>query len=133
MLTWTQALSVGVKEIDDQHKYWFELFNELFSSFKNLSIKEDLGGILDRVISYTRSHFATEEKYFDQFNYPETKEHTQIHQWMLTKLEKFALQYNQGDLEIIEPTLSFFEDWLVDHIGIVDKKYSKFFNEHGLH
>ena len=43
-IKWTPDLSVGVENIDEQHKIWFEKANELFEAgkqqrAKNISIK----------------------------------------------------------------------------------------------
>ena len=34
MISWTENLSVGIKEIDDQHKKFLELVNKLHTAVK---------------------------------------------------------------------------------------------------
>jgi len=40
-----------------------------------------------QLVNYGNFHFATEEKYFDEFNYEDTEEHKKRHQEFRDKLE----------------------------------------------
>jgi len=127
-LEWTDDLSVGVVEIDAQHKKEVELVNSLA---ENMADRDKAGQILDEMIEHTKLHFATEERYFDEFGYENSEEHKEIHKTFLGQAAQLAEDFKGGkDLE--EGQLKFVADWLVDHITQTDKKYTKCFNEHGL-
>ncbi|MCW5210007.1 hemerythrin family protein, partial [Desulfobulbus sp. US1] len=53
----------------------FEIVNELTDAMKAGHGKDVLGNILDRLISYTASHFQLEENYFQQVKYPDAAAH----------------------------------------------------------
>ncbi|HHY09617.1 MAG TPA: hypothetical protein GX528_03530 [Firmicutes bacterium] len=70
-MRWTADLEIGVKEIDDQHKIWFQKAEELFEAGKNRRAKEVIGELLDFLDDYTKQHFAAEEKFMQSIDYPE--------------------------------------------------------------
>ena len=75
LVTWNDSLSVNVAEIDQQHRKLIAMINELNDAMKIGKGKDVLGGIVNSLISYTATHFKTEEKYFAQFGYPDTEDH----------------------------------------------------------
>ncbi len=73
-----------------------------------------------------------EEKYFDQFNYPETTKHKAIHKKLLGQVSDVVNQINEGqDVNLIE-VLSFLKNWLQNHILIEDKQYAPFLIKNGV-
>lgn len=46
--------------------------------------------------------------------------------------KKILNQKNNDSLENGFELLDLLEDWLVDHLAVMDKKYTACFNEHGL-
>ncbi|MCL5807711.1 MAG: hemerythrin, partial [Deltaproteobacteria bacterium] len=73
-----------------------------------------------------------EEKYFNQFKYPETDQHKQEHVAFSTKVDEFAKKFQNGQLGISIDLMDFLSNWLGKHIKGTDKKYSAFFNANGL-
>ena len=130
-IEWTPEHSVNVKIIDDQHKYFIGIINELYEAVYNLNLKKALGHIIDELASYGAFHFATEEKYFDLYSYEGAVEHKAQHQEMTQKIVSFSDRFKKGE-DITSELIDFLEDWLVVHIDTYDKKYTKCFNDHGL-
>jgi hemerythrin len=133
-IEWKEEYSVGVKLIDDQHKVFVGILNELYESSASDKVKESLTHIMDELVSYAGYHFATEEKYFDEFHYEGKEEHVGLHKNLAAKVYQFKKRMEGGEnnQEIIWELVDFLEDWLVDHLNTADKKYTKCFNEHGL-
>ena len=135
-LEWKEEYSVKVKEIDEQHKKLFTLLNETDETIHNGEKKEIFIGILNRLSEYAKYHFETEEKYFDKFNYPDSKEHKESHDQYEGKIQEFENKIQElAEEELLDfyyEILDFLEDWWVGHILYEDMRYSQFFNEHGL-
>ena len=91
-----------------------------------------MGKIVQELVGYTLTHFKTEEKYFDQFGYPETDSHKQEHSDFVKKVGEFKDDFETGKLGLSIPVMNFLSDWLRTHIKGSDKKYGPFFNEKGL-
>ncbi len=131
-LDWEDKYSVGVEEIDNQHKRMFEVINELLDAINTNSTEESLGHIIESLIQYKKFHFATEEKYFKEFNYDETIEHINKHKEFNDKLNTLKEKYLNYTVEFAFELVDFLEDWLLNHLMVVDQKYIKCFHEHGL-
>lgn len=131
-LEWEEQYSVGVKELDDQHKRMFATINKLMEIINSGKTEEDLGSIIESLINYKIFHFATEEKYFKEFNYEGAEEHIQKHQEFNTKLISLKEKYPTYTIEFAFDLVNFLEDWLIGHLMITDRKYIECFHEHGL-
>lgn len=132
-IEWNKSLSVGVEEIDRQHKSFIDLLNELFLVFYATDRNNSqIISIFEQAFNYAKFHFATEERYFYEFNYDGAVEHIKSHRDFGVRLQEM---HDQFEREKIDPTIDlmdFFEDWLVNHLNYMDKKYAKCFHEHGL-
>jgi hemerythrin len=132
LIEWNSNLSVNVSEIDSQHQKLVALINQLNEAMSQGKGKDVAGKILSELVNYTSTHFATEEKYFDQFKYPETFSHKKAHAELVKKVLEFQEGFNKGSLALSLELMRFLKDWLTVHIQNTDKKYSLFFNEKGL-
>ena len=132
ILEWEDRYSVGVVEIDDQHKRMFATINELLDSIKTGTTEEHIGSVIDSLIQYKIFHFATEEKYFKEFNYEGAAFHISKHQEFNKKLSFLKEKYPSPTIEFAYELVDFLEDWLLDHLMVVDQKYVECFKEHGL-
>ena len=131
-IDWLPSYSVGVKEIDDQHKQFVLLINDLNDTLEICCEEIELGDIIKQLLAYADYHFATEEKYFDSFSYPGTEKHKKIHQDFRNTVVDFQKKYFGQENKVAKEVMNFMKDWLADHINTVDKDYSKCFKENGL-
>ncbi|MDQ5987662.1 MAG: Bacteriohemerythrin [Syntrophus sp. SKADARSKE-3] len=132
LIKWSSDLSVNVVEIDRQHQALVGMINELNDAMSDKKATDVLGKIIDNLINYAANHFAQEERYFDQFKYPDTARHKAEHREFVKKVNDFHESFKKGKLFLSVGVMNFLRDWLVNHIKGTDKKYSRFFNEHGL-
>lgn len=132
LIAWSDALSVNVAEIDRQHQKLIGMVNELNDAMKIGKGKEALNKILSGLVSYTVTHFKTEENYFDQFGYPDVDRHKKEHADFIEKVRDFKNKFESRNLFLTIEVMNFLSDWLKTHIMGTDKKYSEFFNEKGL-
>ena len=133
IMSWTDAYSVGVAEIDKQHKKLIDLINALHDAMSKGQAKAVIGKVLGELISYCASHFATEERLFDQHGYPDTADHKDKHHKMTAKVLALQQQFDQGKATITLDVMEFLQQWLDKHILGTDKKYAPFLNSKGVH
>ena len=76
---WDASYSINVKKIDEQHKMLIEHINNLSDAMRFRKGKEYLAAVLDGLVDYARVHFASEENYFDKFDYPDSSVHKEEH------------------------------------------------------
>ncbi|MFH0891416.1 MAG: bacteriohemerythrin [Candidatus Falkowbacteria bacterium] len=128
LLEWKDDYSVGVEELDDQHKKMFGLINGLHDNMQTkIMDKNDLEKLLSELAAYGNNHLTTEEKYFTLYGYPLKEEHEKAHGFYREKIKNFlAGESNHfASFEIID----FLEDWWLGHIITMDKAYEPFFKE----
>ncbi|MBD3310944.1 MAG: bacteriohemerythrin [Candidatus Magasanikbacteria bacterium] len=134
-LIWKEENSVGVKMFDLQHKELFDIINELIEAINNKKFNDVIDDIMVRLVDYGNYHLSTEEKFFDQYDYPEKDSHKALHDEYINKINSFQQRYqNQdGEIDIAFDLVNFLENWWVNHINGADKKYSEFFNGKGVY
>lgn len=132
LITWNDNLSVNVAIIDSQHKKLVDMINELNDAMRQAKGSAVIGPIINGLVLYTQTHFQTEERYFDQYNYPDKERHKKEHAGFVAKVTEFKNGLDSGSLALSVPVMNFLGNWLWSHIKGSDKKYSAFFNEKGL-
>ena len=136
LVNWNVSLSVGVSEVDQQHRKLISIINMLDDAARAGKGSEVISEILDRLIIYTATHFKTEEKYFDEFEYAEADEHKEEHATFIERVAKYSADLNSGSeagrRAVAEELMSFLELWWKYHILETDMKYAKLFREKGL-
>lgn len=131
-MNWSDDLSVGVSEIDEQHKNLVAQINALHDAMRSGQGKEALEKILGELAAYTRYHFGTEEKYMQRFGYPAYAAHKAEHDAFVAKVADFQAAYASGRLGLSIDVMKFLRDWVATHIKGNDARYTSCFREHGL-
>jgi hemerythrin len=132
IVSWSEELSVKIKEIDAQHQQLVGMINNLHDTMKQGKGKQILGAIIDQMVEYTQKHFLFEEQLFAKHNYLEAGRHTREHNGFIDKVAKFQKGLKDGDITLSMDVMNFLKDWLVNHIKGTDKKYGPFLNAKGV-
>lgn len=133
VLQWSSQYELGIKEIDEQHHSLVNIINELLDSFNQDAELEVTKKVLDELEDYANLHFATEEKYFDKFQFEGTEEHKAEHRKFKEELVTLKNDLQMGKTTVPEATLHLLVSWFTDHEQDFDKKYVPCFHEHGLY
>lgn len=131
-LEWEDMYSVDVEQIDNQHKRLFEIINELAELLNINASKTDLNAIIDKLMEYKKFHFATEEKYFKDFDYEKTDEHISSHRSFDNKIKEIKVRCGDDFYLLGYELIDFLEDWLIGHLMTADQEYKACFKAHGL-
>ncbi|MBP2290441.1 bacteriohemerythrin [Azospirillum rugosum] len=133
LMEWNDKLSVGVTQFDNEHKKLVAMVNELFDAVQAGRGKDALGKILDGLIAYTKTHFANEERYFQQLGYPDLAAHKAEHDALARQVLDVQQKYHSGATATLSmEVMNFLKNWLVKHIQGTDKKYGPFLNGKGI-
>ena len=122
---WAPNLSVGVEEMDNQHKALIELINIVISG---LNQGENISKSLKQLAVEMKEHFDEEEEFLASVAYPDLENHKQIHADLISKLNLFVEAQSLGQLEQ-ERLGTFLKMWLKSHIMGVDRKYAAFLEQ----
>ena len=123
---WKEAYSVGVDELDDDHKRLIELLNRFQTAYKYHTGEEFERQALNELVDYTKYHFEREEKMMEAADYPDLQAHKEAHRSMIAKVDEFQQEYQQHGHEALEGVARFLSDWLIEHINGTHKKYGPY-------
>lgn len=130
---WTDELSVGIEEIDEQHKMLVALVNQLYDeTILHQADLQKLDNILNQLVEYTIIHFAVEESLFRIFDYPAAETHTNHHNALKVQVSELQKKVRNGEVTVNTELLLFLKNWLQHHIIEEDKLYSPFLIEQGV-
>jgi hemerythrin len=126
MFEWKQEYSLGHSDIDGQHKRPFALGSDLHAAMTQGKGKDTLSKTLASLVSYTKMHFANEERLMQTHRYPELPEHKAAHDALTARVLEFQKEFEAGRVGMTVELLQFLKDWLQHHIGETDRKVAKF-------
>lgn len=132
LLVWGPNLRVGITLIDQQHERLVALINALNDTMGAGKSRSVLAGILDELISYTNTHFASEEDLMRQHAYGDAPSHKSEHSQLLAKVADFKQQFDSGNTKIAGSLLTFLCDWLSEHILGTDMRFGRTLLEKGV-
>jgi hemerythrin len=132
LITWNDNFSVNVEEIDNQHKEIIRIINELYVSIVEGKSKNTMDTIFKDLTEYATTHFKTEEEHFENFNYPESSFHKQQHEDIAKKIEEFKKRNEEGRKILESEILRFQMSWFINHVILIDKRFTECFKENGL-
>ena len=132
LVVWSQALSVGVKSVDDQHTVLFNTINDLHAAMMKGKARVMTGELLNTLLTYTRNHFSDEEEMLDKAKWPGLSEHKVLHRNLTKKVEDYIVRYEKGDITLSVDLAAFLSEWLSTHIQKVDQLYGPWVNERGI-
>ncbi|VVC84391.1 hemerythrin family protein [Sideroxydans sp. CL21] len=127
-LEWDDGMSVGIPEIDEDHKRFISLIDEL-----NLAITErmraaEINRRLLHVIEDTNQHFEREEHFFRERQYPNAEGHARSHNNVRNTLKKIQDSFMPYGLEAewLDAALMI-KQILINHILDEDMQYANYF------
>jgi hemerythrin len=132
MIEWNEKYCLGIPKIDEDHKNLIGIINKAVLSKEHNDNPEELKEVLNEMIKYAQTHFATEELYMAKFNYPEYQYHKKEHLDFTTKINAYENGLINADYHIADEILDYLKKWLVNHILETDKKYVDCFRKNGL-
>jgi hemerythrin len=124
MFEWKNSYSVGIASIDAQHQTLFAIGNELYNAMSTGQARSALNKILERLVQYTKSHFAHEERLMKLHDYPDFAAHKAQHDQLTAQVLQFQAELAGGRVTMSVQVLKFVKDWLVNHIQGTDRRYA---------
>jgi hemerythrin len=132
LLTWGYACAVGVRAMDDQHGILMDTLNELRMAGVEGRGREQMSGILDRLIAYTRTHFEGEEQLMERAGFPGLDTHRGDHHRILAELVHAGHLLQYGEKLEFHPLFCRLRDSYIEHIEGPDRAYGPWLNERGV-
>jgi hemerythrin-like metal-binding protein len=120
-LEWSAAWVSGHPVIDADHKMLLQYVNELNQAMHEGKGRDFAAAILEKLLQYTREHFAREEKIWTEGGLPSLDQHQQIHADLVGAVTKFQKDFLAGHATLTTELMTFLREWLIDHVFKTDK------------
>lgn len=123
IIKWADIYTVGIEQIDEEHKTLIDMINRAFDSNKDKA--ETIAQLTEDMKEYAIMHFATENKFMADYGFPEEASHAAMHADFLSHSD------GENPLEPIQ-LIKFLADWLNSHILESDKALGEFLQSKGV-
>ena len=131
MIEWQENLSVGVLEIDIQHKLLFEKFNSFLEACQLQTDDDTVHRLFWFLEAYAITHFNEEEKLMQRLAYPDYLPHRKLHLEFVAEVGrvKERLLIEGPTQSLVSDLTMFIGGWLVQHISVRDRAIGRFVEE----
>jgi len=128
-LVWDHILSVGIDEIDEDHRKLVNIFNILNHSVTQGDAPDYLEAVLEELINCTVWHFSHEERLMLKYGYEGIAEHKMEHQELIKSAKELQQKVLQAGKLVADEDIEFLEHWLTEHILTADMRLGTYLNE----
>lgn len=127
-VAWSEELSVGLPEIDAEHRRFIALVNELNAAIAGREPKATIERLLHEIYLDAESHFAHEERMFAERGYPDARHHAEVHAGLLVQMRAAIqdLRETEWSRFWVETGLAI-KSLLVEHLLGEDMRYRDYF------
>lgn len=129
---WTEAYSVNIAVLDEQHRKLFATVNELDAALRAGRGSAVMNSVLQKLVNYATEHFAAEESLMARHDFPGLFTHQIQHALFRRKIDELLADYQAGKSGVPVSLMLFMQDWLKQHVLKTDKLYSAFLNARGV-
>jgi len=119
-ITWSDTLSIGVEEVDDDHRRLADLFNLFVQAVIDEEQPDYVEALLAELISFTTWHFRHEERLMLRYDYPAFDDHKEDHRYLLEAVGELQEKFLAADKQVTEEDIEYLERWLIEHIMVSD-------------
>ena len=130
LMTWSGKYSVGVEELDNQHRAFMKALNDLHAAAMRGQANVVAGPLIRQIISIAHEHFAEEEKYMKSIRFPGLATHRDKHEELTVKFMEMVSRHEKGDTTVYTQLLYFMRDWLTRHMQSEDQEYAAWISAH---
>jgi hemerythrin len=129
---WSDKYAVGIAQIDNQHRRFFEGAQKLADDVLNCAGEEAVEGSLAFLRRYASEHFADEEALMEKCGFPGLDAHKGLHAEFIESLEHLVEDYDiyrAPTQDMANDILEMTQGWLIEHILNEDVQYVSYVEE----
>jgi len=125
---WTPRLSVGVEEIDAQHRELFRRIDLFLTALNERRAAPELEPLVRYLGRYVRDHFGEEQRLMAFSGYAELGEHLEEHLFFERAYRELAneLSATGATLDLAKRLVALLIGWLERHITVSDRRFGAY-------
>jgi len=132
-MSWTPAMSVGVPELDEDHKGLIHIINRLAENAGEEARPAVVQQCLVALMRYAESHFGREESVMGVCGFPGLAVHKDEHRDFIAQMRDISRRFENDSEGLVahvnSELVTFLTRWLSHHIMIEDMAYRPFAEE----
>ncbi len=128
-IAWSKILSIGVDEVDEDHRKLISIFNILNHAVTEQESPAYLAAVLEELINCTAWHFSHEERLMLRHGYDGLAEHKEEHRDLVQSAKDLQQELLRTDKPVEEEHIVFLERWLTEHILTTDLRLGGFLSQ----
>lgn len=132
LLGWIADYTVGVREIDDDHRRLFALAQTMHRAMLDGKSKAILEELLSHLLDYTSYHFTHEERLMARIGYPGLRQHQREHEHLRSKVRAMQDRAAFGEVTMTIEVMLFLMEWLKRHTAGSDRRIGEHLEASGV-
>lgn len=128
-LEWSPRLTLGLEQIDEQHKWLIRLVNRLQQAVEDKASPDELLRVFEEMLDYARTHFRDEEQYMRDMGYPDGDDHAAQHRALTDEIAHLHRNLAAGEYVTATAAYELMKHWLVKHIIGHDLDIARYIKE----
>jgi len=126
-IVWSDYLSVGVPEMDEEHRQFIARVNELNLAILESEDKARVERLMDLMLMEATHHFWHEQELLERWKYPEAEAHAAKHAELTAQFARVMKEIEASDISFVWASKGLlFKQLLVEHLLREDMKYRDF-------
>ena len=126
-IAWKDFLTVGVPEMDAEHRQFISRVNELNLAIVEAKDKTAVRQAMDLMLAEATNHFRHEEELLAEWNYPEAAAHAAKHAELAAQFGRVLKEFEQAEFSFVWAVKGLqIKQLLVEHLLKEDLKYRSF-------
>lgn len=127
LIRWTTEMSVGLTELDDDHRTLIKIINHLNANIGESMRLETVRQCLVALRRYAEFHFAREERVMIACNFPGIDVQKSEHRDFIKRIQEVTRRFDAdpqaASTVVNDELLGFLREWFNHHILIEDMAY----------
>lgn len=122
-IEWNESFILGIDEIDQQHRSIVENFTKLSTAVQEGKGTEVLADLADFLVDYAQLHFATEERFMVEYDYPRIDEQRREHEDFKRDSDELRKRIGEGGVsrELALEQTGRMVRWVINHVRNHDR------------
>ena len=125
-IEWDESISVGIPQLDEDHKRLIGILNFIENHKEDDVKSEPISLVVEQIREYASSHFRREEHYMRSIEYPGYDDHKQMHKKFMEKTAALCLDVMNRKKDTPKDIHQFLSLWVAEHILREDQRYKAF-------
>ena len=120
LLAWRSEYSLGIPDVDHEHRELFDLINELYAQLFEPGSETTVTDFLGELFAKISGHFALEEKLMRDGRYADLSAHKVDHERLLDEIRDLMDDYEDGVHVDLDRFARDLERWFSVHFSTHD-------------